>query len=277
MKTSVIFTTYNQPAWLEKVLWGFFEQTCKDFEIVIAEDGSTEETGRLIERICKDAPVSIRHVWQPDQGFQKCRILNKAVMAAAGDYLIFTDGDTIPRKDFVEQHLRHAAPDRYLSGGYFKLPMAISQASTRDDIRSQRVYSPKWLRLHGMNPGLRGLKLTARGWLGTLLNWLIPVKPTWNGNNSSCFKAAILKVNGFNEQMQYGGQDVEFGLRLKHSGLRPKRIRFSTIGVHLDHARGYATDEMRQNSAREIRKTLDERRRWAPLGIDQYLTEGQQA
>ncbi len=277
MKTSVIFTTYNQPAWLEKVLWGFFEQTRLDFEIVIADDGSTEATAQLIERLSKDAPVPIRHVWQPDDGFQKCRILNKAVVAATGDYLIFTDGDTIPRKDFVEQHLRHAAPDRYLSGGYFKLPMDISQAVTRDDVRSQRVFSPTWLRFHGMKVGVRGLKLTARGALGTLLNWLIPVKPTWNGNNSSCFKAAILKVNGFNEQMQYGGQDVEFGLRLKHIGIRPKRIRFSTIGVHLDHARGYATDEMRQNSAREIRKTLDERRRWAPLGIDQYLTEGQQA
>ncbi len=277
MKTSVIFTTYNQPAWLEKVLWGFFEQTRKDFEIVIADDGSTEATAALIERIRKDAPVPIRHVWQPDEGFQKCRILNKAVVQASGDYLIFTDGDTIPRKDFVEQHLRHAAPDRYLSGGYFKLPMDISQAVTHDDIRSQRVFSPKWLRFHGMKVGVRGLKLTAHGSLSTLLNWLIPVKPTWNGNNSSCFKAAILKVNGFNEQMQYGGQDVEFGLRLKHSGLRPKRIRFSTIGVHLDHARGYATDEMRQNSAREIRKTLDERRQWAPLGIDQYLTEELQA
>ena len=277
MKTSVIFTTYNSPAWLEKVLWGFFEQTRKDFEIVIADDGSTDETARLIERIRKDAPVPIRHVWQPDEGFQKCRILNKAVVAATGDYLIFTDGDTIPRNDFVEQHLRHAAPNQYLSGGYFKLPMDISQAVTHDDIRSQRVFSPAWLRYHGMKVGVRGLKLTARGFVSTLLNWLIPVKATWNGNNSSCHKELIVKVNGFNEQMQYGGQDVEFGLRLKNIGVRPKRIRFSTIGVHLDHARGYATEEMKQHSASEIRKTRDERRTRAPLGIDQYQPVGQAA
>ena len=185
MKISVIFTTYNQPAWLEKVLWGFFEQTHRDFEIVIADDGSTEETAQLIRRMQKDAPVPIKHVWQPDEGFQKCRILNKAVVAASGEYLIFTDGDTIPRNDFVEQHLRHAAPNQYLSGGYFKLPMDISKLVTRDDVRGQRVFSPAWLRFHGMKVGVRGLKLTARGLLGTLLNWLIPVKPTWNGNNSS--------------------------------------------------------------------------------------------
>lgn len=270
MKTSVIFTTYNSPAWLEKVLWGFFEQSTLDFEIVIADDGSTAETAQLIERMRQDSPVPIRHVWQPDDGFQKCRILNKAIGVAEGDYLIFTDGDCIPRNDFVEQHLRHAAPDRYLSGGYFKVPMDISKAITRDDIRNQRPFSPAWLQARGMKVGLRGFKLTARGFTSALLNWLIPVKPTWNGNNSSCFKALVYKVNGFNELMQYGGQDVEFGLRLQHIGIKPKRIRFSTIGVHLDHARGYATDEMRRNSAKEIQKTRSEQRRWSPLGIDQY-------
>jgi glycosyltransferase involved in cell wall biosynthesis len=274
MKISVIFTTYNQPAWLEKVLWGFFEQSRKDFEIVIADDGSTPETAQLIERMRAESPVPIRHVWQPDDGFQKCRILNKAIVESAGDYLIFTDGDCIPRNDFVEQHIRHAAPNQYLSGGYFKLPMDISKAINRDDVRHQRPFSPAWLKAQGMKVGLRGLKISARGVTSLLLNRLIPVKATWNGNNSSCFKELIYRVNGFNELMQYGGQDVEFGLRLKHIGVQPKRIRFSTIGVHLDHSRGYVTDAMRENSAKEIRKTLDEHRKWSPLGIDQYETAG---
>lgn len=272
MKISVIFSTYNQPAWLEKVLWGFFEQSRKDFEIVIADDGSTPETAQLIERLRHEAPVPIRHVWQPDEGFQKCRILNKAIVAATGDYLIFTDGDCIPRNDFVEQHARHAAPNRYLSGGYFKLPMAISQVINRDDVRQQRPFAPAWLKASGMQVGMRGFKLTARGVTSALLNRLIPVKATWNGNNASCFRDLIYQVNGFNELMQYGGQDVEFGLRLKHIGVQPRRIRFSTIGVHLDHSRGYVTDAMRNNSAAEIQKTRDQRRKWSPLGIDQYLS-----
>ena len=270
MKTTVIFTTYNQPAWLEKVLWGFFEQSRKDFEIVIADDGSTMETAQLIERMRAESSVSIRHVWQPDDGFQKCRILNKAIVESAGDYLIFTDGDCIPRDDFIEQHIHHAAPNQYLSGGYFKLPMDISKAINRDDVRHQRPFSPAWLKAQGMKVGLRGLKISARGFTSLVLNQVIPVKATWNGHNSSCFKELIYRVNGFNELMQYGGQDVEFGLRLKHIGVQPKRIRFSTIGVHLDHSRGYVTEAMRENSAKEIRKTLDEKRKSSPLGIDQY-------
>lgn len=272
MKTSVsvIVSTYNSPAWLEKVLWGFFEQTTKDFELVIADDGSTSETADLIERMRAESPVPIVHVWQPDEGFQKCRILNKAVVAAAGDYLIFTDGDCIPRRDFVEQHVRHAKPGYYLSGGYFKLPMDISKAITREDVRSQRVFSPAWLRGQGMTIGLRSLKLTARGRIGMLLNALVPVKPTWNGHGASCHRDLLFAVNGFNEDMQYGGQDVEFGYRLRNRGFKSKRIRFSTICVHLDHSRGYATAEMRAHSRSEIERTRNEQRVWIDKGIQQY-------
>jgi len=95
---SVIFTTYNSPRWLEKVLWGFDAQTDQDFEIVIADDGSREDTRQLIKRFARATDRPIQHIWQEDDGFQKCRILNKAIVAARGDYLILTDGDCIPRR-----------------------------------------------------------------------------------------------------------------------------------------------------------------------------------
>lgn len=271
MKTSVIFTTYNAPEWLEKVLWGFFCQSVSDFEIIIADDGSGEGTRELIERFRYGAPVRIKHVWQPDEGFQKCRILNKAVLEAEGDYLIFTDGDCIPRNDFVEQHLRNAAPGSYLSGGYFKLPMEISMAITRDDVSSQRIFSPAWLREQGMTIREKGLKLTARGWVSVLLNAVIPVKPTWNGHNASCHKDHVLAVNGFDEDMQYGGEDVEFGMRLRHLGLAPKRIRYSTICVHLDHGRGYVTEEMFEKNRRIRERTQRTRSKWTANGLDKYF------
>lgn len=272
MRTSVIFTTYNSPAWLEKVLWGFFCQSVSDFEIIIADDGSGAETRELIERLSQDAPIKIKHLWQPDEGFQKCRILNKAVLAAEGDYLIFTDGDCIPRKDFVEQHLRHAAPGRYLSGGYFKLPMDISQSITREDVVSQRIFSPGWLRKQGMAIRVKGLKLTSQRWVAALLNSLIPVKRTWNGHNSSCHKSCILAVNGFDENMQYGGEDVEFGMRLKHLGIKPKRIRYSTTPVHLEHARGYVTSEMLENNRKIFEHTRRTQSRWTNNGLDKYTS-----
>ncbi len=270
MKTSVIFSTYNSPDWMEKVLWGFFSQTVHDFEIVIADDGSRGDTQERIARLSADSTLPIKHVWQPDDGFQKSRILNKAIAAAQGDYLIFTDGDCIPREDFVAEHLRHAEDGCYLSGGYFKLPMTISKAITKDDIATQRVFSADWLRQQGMKIGISSLKLSSRGQWSDLLNQL-PIKASWNGHNSSCHKKWAIAVNGFDEKMQYGGQDAEFGRRLRHSGIKAKRIRYSTICVHLDHGRGYVTPEMQANSERIRLNTRRLKLKWTERGLDQYI------
>ena len=80
LEISVIFTTYNEPEWLEKVVWGFSAQIFKDFEVVIADDGSTEETKAVIERLRKTVDFPIQHVWHEDIGFRKCDILNKAIV-----------------------------------------------------------------------------------------------------------------------------------------------------------------------------------------------------
>ena len=270
MKTSVIFSTYNSPDWMEKVLWGFFAQTERDFEIIIADDGSRDDTRERIARLSADSELPIRHVWQPDDGFQKSRILNKAIAAAQGDYLIFTDGDCIPRNDFVAEHLRHADENCYLSGGYFKLPMTISKAITKDNVTSQRVFSADWLGQQGMNIGISSLKLSSKGQLGDMLNRL-PIKASWNGHNSSCYKKWAIAVNGFDENMQYGGQDAEFGRRLRHSGVKAKRIRYSTICVHLDHGRGYVTPEMQANSERIRLNTRRLKLKWTERGLNQYI------
>lgn len=273
MKTSVIFTTYNSPVWLEKVLWGFFEQTHKDFEIVVADDGSADDTRQLIEKIRKISPVEIKHVWQKDDGFQKCRILNKAIVVSEGEYLIFTDGDCIPRSDFVEQHLRLSEPNTYLSGGYFKLPMNISQVIKRKDIVSQRAFDVEWLVSNGLKKTHKTMKLTASGVWANFLNNISPARPTWNGHNASCYKKHILAVNGFEESMQYGGQDCEFGDRLVHYGLKPKCIRYSAVCVHLDHKRSYVTPEMLQNSEAIRLSTKKNKSIQAKVGIAQWTSE----
>lgn len=271
MKVTVIFSTYNAPAWLEKVLWGFFSQTVSDFEIVIADDGSGEETRALIQRLQAVSPIPLHHVWQADEGFQKCRILNKAIVAATGEYLIFTDGDCIPRADFIEQHLRYASLDAYLSGGYFKLPMDISEAITEDDVRTQRAFSARWLESLGLRKSYKNWKLTAHGFWSRLLNRISPAKPTWNGHNASCHKVHALAVNGFDERMQYGGEDCEFGDRLGNYGLKVKRVRYSAICVHLEHSRSYVTDAMLEKNQKIREETLRSQVVRAPVGLDQYL------
>ncbi len=239
MKASVIFSTYNAEAWLEKVVLGFSVQTFKDFEIIIADDGSGEKTKQLIERLKSEITMPIKHVWQEDDGFQKTKILNKAILAAKTDYLIFTDGDCIPRNDFVATHLKYQEEGYFLSGGYFKLPMDISLLISREDIISQKCFQVKWLKSNGLKPSVKNLKLTNNGSLTAFLNKITPTTPSWNGHNASGWKNDLLAINGFNQEMQYGGEDRELGERLMNFGIKSKQIRYSAICVHLDHARGY--------------------------------------
>ncbi len=249
----VVISTYNNPVWLEKVLWGYSFQTVKDLEIIIADDGSGQPTKDLINRFQTTSMLNIKHVWQEDEGFQKSRILNKAIVQAESEYLIFTDQDCIPRKDFVETHLHYAKYGRFLSGGYFKLPMSISLGLSIDDIRYELAFDLKWLLKQGLKLSFKCTKLIENTFWGKLMNVVTPAAASWNGCNASGWKSDMLAINGFNEDMQYGGQDREFGERLWNLGLKSKQIRYSAICLHLDHKRPYKTEEtMLKNKA--IRK-----------------------
>jgi glycosyltransferase involved in cell wall biosynthesis len=268
MRVSVILSTYNAPDWLEKVIWGYSAQTHRDFELLIADDGSGQETRTRIERLREQTDLSIRHLWQPDEGFKKTGILNKAILQAQADYLLFSDGDCIPRRDFIEAHVSHAAPGRFLSAGTFWLPLATSKKITKEDVVVGRAFELGWLRRHELGPVLKWLKLTASGRGADLLNAITPTRATWNGHNSSAWKSDVLAVNGFDERMLYGGEDREFGERLRHHGVRPKQIRFSAVCLHLDHTRGYVTDESWSRNRAIRTQTRCSRTSWTEFGIE---------
>lgn len=252
----VVISTYNSPAWLEKVLWGYLYQTHPADEIVIADDGSRDDTRALIDSFRDRLPIN--HIWQPDEGFQKSRILNKALVAATADYLIFTDQDCIPRKDFIETHVKYAQKGYMLSGGYFKLPMDISKQITHDDIQSGRAFSYSWLRKQGLKCSFKCTKLSTWKWFTVMMNHITPAGATWNGCNASGWRSDMLEINGYNEEMQYGGQDREFGLRLVNKGIKTKQIRYSAIALHLDHKRPYKTKETMEKNIgirRETKRT----------------------
>jgi glycosyltransferase involved in cell wall biosynthesis len=264
---SVIISTYNSPAWLQKVMWGYNTQTYRNFEMVIADDGSRRDTFRLIEEMQKEVFYPIIHVWHEDNGFQKSQILNKAILACTTDYILMSDGDCIPRPDFIEQHIKFREEGYFLSGGYHKLPLKLSQDITKDDIYSGRCFDVVWLKHNGMRTSFKNNKVDASGLVSDVLNKLTPTTPSWNGHNSSGWKKDIVAINGFDERMQYGGQDRELGERLVNYGIVPKQIRYSTVCLHLDHARGYATPES-INKNRNIRKaTREEKKKWTDYGI----------
>ena len=268
MKASVIMSTYNSEEWLEKVIWGFSVQTELDFEIIIADDGSKPKTKELLDNLREQISMPLIHVWQEDKGFQKSQILNKAIVAANADYLIFTDGDCIPRKDFVETHLHYREAGHFLSGGYFMLPMNISQAITKEDILFQKCFQVDWLVSRGLKKTFKNNKLSASRTLAKFLNFITPTKATWNGHNASGWKEDLVFINGFNQEMQYGWQDRELGERLFNKGLKSKQIRYSAIVVHLDHARGYVNEETWKKNFAIRENTRKNKVVKTPIGID---------
>ena len=240
---SIIISTYNSPDWLLKVLIGYQCQSLQNFEIVIADDGSRQETIDLINKMQQELSYPIVHVWHKDNGFQKSQILNKAILKCSAPYIIMSDGDCIPRKDFVQVHNNYKEEGYFLSGGYFMLPMNISKSITNEDIEAQKCFDVNWLKSKGLKISFKNNKLSSKGFKSKLLNKITPTNASWNGHNASGWKEDILKVNGFDERMQYGGQDRELGERLFNLGIKSKQIRYSAVCVHLDHPRGYKNQD----------------------------------
>jgi glycosyltransferase involved in cell wall biosynthesis len=266
-KISVIVSTYNAEEWLKKVLWGFNCQIFKDFEVVVADDGSGPKTKELLDEISKKVFYPIVHIWQEDDGFQKSRILNKAVEACNAEYIIMTDGDCIPREDFVEVHYINKENGYFISGGYYMLPMNISNLITLKDIEKQNCFNIHWLKEKGIPKTFKNNKLTASGVISKFLNTFTPTNASWNGHNSSGWKKDILNVNGFDERMQYGGQDRELGERLFNFGIKSKQLRYSAVCVHLDHKRGYKTPESIAKNQAIRKKTKAKKMVWTYYGI----------
>lgn len=265
ISVGIIISTYNNPKWLEKVFWGYLYQTHPADEIIIADDGSTEETRMLIDEYKKKLPI--KHIWHEDNGFQKCKILNKAIVASSAEYLIFTDQDCIPRKDFIATHLEYCKHKRFLSGGYFKLPMNISLFIKEEDVKNENAFHLNWLRHHHLNLSFKNSKLFQSSWYSKSMNTITPAKASWNGCNASAWRSDILAVNGFNEEMKYGGEDREFGERLIHLGVKAKQIRYSAICLHLDHERPYKNDQFIEKNKQIRQETKKNKTIVTPHGI----------
>jgi len=268
VRPSVVLTTYEQPRALELVLWGYARQTHTDFEIVVADDGSGPRTGEVIDRLSEETSLDIRRVWHEDRGFRKTEILNRAIVAATGQYLIFSDGDCIPREDFVAVHMSEARAGTFPSGGYLKIPRGLSERLTVDDVRSGSVFKRSWLTSGGWKGGRRRLIWSRR--VGRILDRVTPTRATWNGHNASAWKSCILAVNGFDMDMGYGGLDRALGERLANIGVSGRQIRHRAPCLHVWHPRPYRTPEVTAAN-RAIRDRIRaNREEWARVGISEF-------
>lgn len=273
-RIGVVLSTYEWPRALELSLWGYASQSRRDFRLYVADDGSGPETGERIRAVRERTGLDLVHIWQPDRGFRKSAILNRAILAAHDrEYLVFSDGDTVPHPDLVATHARLARPERYLAGGYVKLPAHVSEKITVDDARAGRATSLRHLLRLGFRPGRKALRFAGGGVTGALLDALTPTPRRWHGNNASTWREHLLAVNGFDLDMGYGGQDAALGDRLENLGVLPLRIRHRAPAVHLHHDRPWHDPEGTSRIARERQRIRAEGVVRATRGIDELEDE----
>lgn len=257
----VIVTTYNNPSALRLTLLALAQQRQKVERLCIADDGSTKETTDVIDEFLLTHPeIAVRHLWQEDNGFQKNLLLNKAISSSEADYLIFIDGDCLASPGFIARHVELAKPKTFCSGSVIRLTQANTDSIDSAVIESGAPFTLDWLKAKGQIDRLGTyLKTNTLGTtIGGLLEWISPVKKVWNGGNSSGWRSDIIAVNGFDESLRYGAEDVELGQRMKNNGTKGRHIRYTAPLLHLEHPRGYADmEQLKKNKAyvKHIRKT----------------------
>ena len=196
MKISLVVTTYNRPDALELVLLSAARQTRKPDELVVADDGSGPDTGRLVERFASELPFPVMHAWQEDEGFRAARSRNNAIARTTGDYVITIDGDMVMHPRFVEDHA-HAARPGVLVQGY---RIRMSPELTERLMREKRTWVG-WPR--------RGIGWHFYAFRNRLVSLLTPPgQCTIGSGNQGVWRNDLVRVNGYNDGMYgWGGED----------------------------------------------------------------------
>lgn len=269
MRIAIIVTTYNRPDALAAVLEGYLAQTDTDFEVLVADDGSTEETAAVVRQFQARAAFPIRHVWQEDIGFRAAAIRNRALAATGADYVVFTDGDCVPPTDFVAAHCALAEPGWFLAGNRLLLSPTFTEQVLREKIPIHLWHSSDWLRAR------------LKGYITRLMPLLrlpdLPLRKIaprrWQGAktcNLSAFRSDLLRVNGLDESYTgWGLEDSDLVIRLIRAGIRNKSARFAAPVLHLWHQENDRS-KLQENRQR-LEAVLAATHTRAQLGVDQYL------
>jgi glycosyltransferase involved in cell wall biosynthesis len=271
MRIAVVVTTYNRPDALDAVLGAYAHQSDTAFELIVADDGSTAETTKLVRRFAARAPFEVSHVWQEDQGFRAAAIRNRAVAAARAEYIIFTDGDCVPSRTFVHQHRRLAEPGWFLAGNRVLLSERFTRAALDEHLPLHDWTWADWVRARGRGEANRVMSLvrlpdgafrkrSARTWEG--------VKTC----NLSAWRSDLIRVNGLDESYSgWGLEDSDLVIRLLHAGVLHKSARFAAPVFHLWH-KEHDRIRLPENQKR-LAELLHSSRTRAALGLDRYLSE----
>jgi len=272
MKCSVIVPTYNRPAALKLCLLSLTRQSRLPDEVLIADDGSGQETRDLVDVMRREleAHFPLRHIWQEDIGFRKPRILNETVRQSTGDYLIFLDGDCMAHRHFVRAHLEYSEPSAVLGGKRVEIGRELSEKIMSSGIpattftfgllwdavrkRSRRVGESIYVK----NKLIRRLFHRDR----------IHDRAIW-GCNFSLSKQLFYDINGCDEDFLDGSaEDIDIGIRAVNSGNRLKSVRALAIIFHLWHRSSWsAENEKGRYNLAILQRRIDNREPYCLNGI----------
>ena len=226
-KCSLIISTYNWSEALNLCLESVIQQTVLPTEVIIADDGSREDTKALIQKYQELNVLPIKHIWHPDQGFLKCIILNKAISQTSTDYIVQIDGDIILDRNFIKDHLYVAEKNCFIRG-------------TRSHITKE--YLPKLFedKIVNFNFSSKGIKHRFNALRIPVLSWMLTKKKSDSssvrGCNMAYWKQDFIDVNGYNNDLQgWGHEDEELAARLVNKGVLKKTVKLRCIQYHIFH------------------------------------------
>lgn len=273
---SLMISTYNWKEALALVLRSVAAQSRLPDEVIIADDGSREDTTELLRHVARDFPVPLRHVWQPDDGFRLARSRNRGIAAARGEYLIQLDGDMILHRDFVADHLSLARPGHFLQGTRIR----TTEAETARLLAGGAPRFGWFVDAYFRTEHDRSTYHFGRRHHTLRLPWLARLKARSSGHPMGCnvsfWREDLLRVNGYDERMQgYGSEDLELDLRLLNAGLRRSQIKFAALALHLEHRSVAPADPSDPNlpNNRLLQQARDEGRVRSVQGLDTHLAE----
>ena len=237
MRCSLILTTYNWTDALALSLTSALKQSHIPDEIIIADDGSSDETKKLIEKFALTSPIPIIHAWQEDEGFRLSKSRNEAIKKSTSEYVIVSDGDMILHPHFIKDHLRCAQKGVYVQGSRVLMDETLSQEVIKNGMFEKPSFFSKHIR--NRKNALYMPFLSKR-----ICRREITELKRIRGCNFALFKEDIESINGFNEEFNsWGREDSEFVQRLFNAGCKRKNLKFSAIQYHIHHESGNASSE----------------------------------
>ncbi|MBU8892028.1 MAG: glycosyltransferase [Bacteroidales bacterium] len=267
-RASVIISVYNNFKFLELVLAGFERQTNKNFEILLADDGSEEEFIKKTQYYINHSSLNIRHVWHEDKGWRKNAILNNAIQTAGSDYLIFIDGDCIPHKNFAHEHLLNRDHNTILAGRRSNLSQFISDKLTFKNVKNgilERGFALTGLFLKSIVGGthLENAVYFKSNFIRKRIN---KKDKGVLGSNFSLYKSDILEINGFDERYLKPavGEDTDLEYRLRNAGKKVKSIKHLAIQYHLFHKKL----ERDKANLEYLNQVIENKTTYTPYGIN---------